>query len=472
MKNALTYFKKTGIFLIAGAVLLFASGASATSYPVGSQQYYLAGAGVTSSQTTIQLTSMKTPDGRNVTMTMFGSIGYGTLEPQSSAKVELVTFTGISQNSNGSATLTGVTRGIDFVYPYAASSTLRQAHSGGSTFIISNSPNWYYDQFAMPTNSNVTTWPSASTSPATKGYVDFVAFNGAAVVPATTLVPGVSQLATGAQAAASTDSNGSGYPLVLPSSLATSTYNSATAANRVPVTDGSGTIDGKFLPTTIPNAHTFTGAATFSSTASIATSSLTIGAFPAYQIGKNIKVITTTGTSTFSVPSGITKVAVEVQGAGGDGGSCSSGGSPTSGDVGGGGGGGGYAFKNVDVTGTSTIQVYVGASNGAWSTFGTNGSYLSATGGVTSGSEAEPGAGGAGSGGDINIAGAGGGGGAGFGGAGGSSHLGGGAVSRRGNNSGANGGVYGGGGGGAACISSNQTLSGGTGAQGVVVVHW
>lgn len=392
MKTALARIAAilSGAALLVLSVATFASPTDAANYPLEGQQYYLSGAGVTSSQVTVPLTSLKTPDGRAITMTMIGTKGYGTLEPQTVARVENITFTGITQNANGTAILTGVTRGLDFAYPYAAASTYRQSHSGGSTFIITNTPNWYYDQFAM-FNDNVTTWPTASSSVPSKGYVDFVAFNGAGVINATLSSRGVLQLGTGAQAAASTALGSSGASLALATSISTSTYNAATAANVVVVTGVSGKIDNNFVST---------------STLLAATSTINIGAFPAWQIGKQMQVFTSLGTSTFPVPSGITKVSVEVIGAGGGAGYS-------------GGGAGGYGYENVDITGTSSIQVFIGtggtgangagATAGTWSTFGTNGFYLSAGGGNpgTGGtaSTCSSGTGGTASGGDINVSG-------------------------------------------------------------------
>lgn len=220
----------------------------ASSLPVGTTQFYLAGAGVGNTANSIQLTSFKTPDGRNITMAMFGTIGYGAIDPQTSVRLEDVSFTGVTQNVNGTATLTGVSRGLDFVYPYTASTTLAYSHSGGATFIITNTAGFYYNEFTMNNNNNLFTYPSASTSPATKGYVDTVAFNGAAVVYATTGSAGVSQLATGAQAAAGTAIGSSGASLALTSSIATSTFNHSTSANVVVVTgSGTGHIDPLFL---------------------------------------------------------------------------------------------------------------------------------------------------------------------------------------------------------------------------------
>lgn len=363
----MTLFKK---FLLVSTFLatgLFATSVLASSLPVGTTQFSLAGAGVTSTSNTITLTSFKTPDGRAITMSNFGTVGYGALEPQTSVRLEDISFTGITQNLNGTATLTGISRGIDFVYPYAASTTLAYSHAGGSTFIITNTPSFYYNEFALFNDSNVTAWPTASTSVATKGYADFLAFNGAAVVPATTGTPGVSQLATQLQTASSTATNGSGYSLVIPSQNATSTYNSATAPLRVVVTQNSGTIDPNFI-------------------GGIATSTtLGAGGTLVQSIGKNLQVSTTIGTSTFSVPTGITSLRVTVQAPGAPGGSCvSTGGTVIST---GGGGGGGWATKLINVTGTSTIQFFVGSTTTSTTTqaqssnFGTNGFYLSATGG-------------------------------------------------------------------------------------------
>lgn len=234
--------------ILALLTLLSVAGiAFASSLPVGGSTYYLSGAGVNATQNTIQLSSFTTPDGTPITMTMFGTIGYGALEPQTTAKIEDVTFTGITQNTNGTATLTGVTRGLQFVYPYTQSVTLEKSHSGGATFIITNTAGFYYNEFTMNNNNNLFTWPAASTSPATRGYVDFVAFNGAAVINANTVNKGVVQIATGAQAAASTGAGSTGATVVLPASVASSTWNKATAANVIPVSASNGYIDNNFL---------------------------------------------------------------------------------------------------------------------------------------------------------------------------------------------------------------------------------
>lgn len=459
-------------------VLAFGSFVHAASYPVGGQGYSLAGAGVTSSATTIPLTSFKTPDGRAIQMSNFGTIGYGTLEPQTTQKVEEITFTGVTQNANGSATLTGVTRGIDFIYPYTASSTLRNSHSGGSTFIISNTPNWYYDQFTMNNNNNLFTVPTASSSPTNKLYVDNLAFSGAGIINADTGNRGVVQIATGAQAAATTPLGSSGASLALSSAISTSTYSAATAANKIPVTGSNGFIDSGFL--------SFTGAAT--STTTFATSTTFIGSFPAWQIGKQFQMFTSTGSSTFNVPSGITKVAAQVVGGGGGGGSVNAGPGATFG-----GAGGGCAFKIYDVSATSTVAVFVGSggrgaiaganagSVGSSSSFGTVSATGGAGGNTGNGSAQSPSAGGVGSGGDINISGQGGVFGnvlttSSYGGSSGGSCMGGGVTApfaNSGNAFGGNNGTnYGVGGTGSAFATSGSAQGGGDGAPGIVILRW
>lgn len=76
-----------------------------------------------------------------------------------------------------------------------------------------------------------------------------------------------------------------------------------------------------------------------------------------YTIASTVK--STTGSSTFQVPAGVTSITVEMWGGGGGGG----GGGSTGG--GGNGGGGGYATTTLSVTPLETLNTYVGAGGGA-----------------------------------------------------------------------------------------------------------
>lgn len=344
------------------SVLGFATYAIASSLPLGGQTYYLAGSGVNSTQNTIQLTYFLTPDGTPITMSEFGTTGYGVLEPQTTSRIEDISFTGITQNSNGTATLTGVTRGVQFNFPYASLPALEKSHAGGAQFIISNTAEFYYNEFAMPNNSNVFTAPTTPTSVATKGYVDGIAFSGAGAIAATTAAQGYVQIGTPVQVASSTQFGSTGATLVVPASDATSTFNAATAPLKVVVTNNAGTIDPNFL-----NLGSYTGP-----TFPLASSTL-IGYQTAFTIGKNTFATSTSGT--WTVPNGVTIVWVRIVGGGGSGGASQSGSS---------GGSGGYVEGPLAVSGSLSFTIGAGGSGVGQPSAGSPG-FSTVVGGMTAG---------------------------------------------------------------------------------------
>lgn len=222
--------------ILFGAVVPVAAPSFGSVNPVGGVSYSLAGAGINSTQATIPLASFTTPDGRPLTMSMFGTLGYGALEPQTAAKLEDVTFSGIVQNANGTATLTGVTRGNDFVTPYAASTTLAHSHAGGATFILTNTAG-FYTQFAAVNNAQTISgvWTFASTSApqydaaynaSGNQLVSFAQLNGVVIQGAGTSTEsalGLVQLANASQTGAGTASSSAGAPLVIENKFATTT---------------------------------------------------------------------------------------------------------------------------------------------------------------------------------------------------------------------------------------------------------
>lgn len=169
-----------------------------------SQKTTLSGSGCTSTATSITLSSLKLPDGStNIAMTDLGDKGFATIEPGTSRE-EQITFTGITQNVDGSATLTGVVRGIRFVSPYDEVSGNKKSHAGGSIFIISNTAA-FYDQLSGKDNDETVngTWtfsttpvisnaPVNATDAANKGYIDGIAIAGSP--DASTSLKGISKL--------------------------------------------------------------------------------------------------------------------------------------------------------------------------------------------------------------------------------------------------------------------------------------
>lgn len=163
---------------------------------VQAQPFTLYGAGVSVGATSVILSSFALPDGTLLTMSNFGTKGYGTIEPGNGTKEEQISFTGVTQNANGTATLTGV-KNVSFVSPYTETSGVTSSHVGGTTFVISNTSG-FYDGFTnkyadetieglwdFPTGSNNPTIgstyvaPTSDTQIATKRYVDEIATAGA-----------------------------------------------------------------------------------------------------------------------------------------------------------------------------------------------------------------------------------------------------------------------------------------------------
>lgn len=174
------------------------------------QAFSLAGAGCIMGATTIVLNSMLQIDGETeVTMTDFGAKGFATIEPGNGTREEQIVFTGITQNANGTATLTGVSN-VLFAYPYTETSGTTLSHPGGVTLVISNTSGFYNRLAALADDETVTgLWvfpndastpkigasyvaPTLDTQIATKKYIDDIAIAGSP--DASTTTKGISKL--------------------------------------------------------------------------------------------------------------------------------------------------------------------------------------------------------------------------------------------------------------------------------------
>lgn len=202
------------------------------------QDLKLAGSGISISDTSIVLQSMKLIDGAtNVTMSMFGTIGQAVIEPDTSRE-ENISFTNITQNlSDGTATLTGVTRGLDFKSPYTAVAGNRKAHAGGSIMRISNTAP-FYNQIAVKDNDETISgaWVFSNVEPTrpkvaidtdatdakslvTLGQLSRTATGGA--VNASTTVSGLVEIATQDEVEDGTATGGTGAVVAAPASSLT-----------------------------------------------------------------------------------------------------------------------------------------------------------------------------------------------------------------------------------------------------------
>lgn len=158
-------------------------------------------ASITSTQTTIPVTSIQTSDDTAHTITTddIDSIGFMVIEPGSS-KVEIIKFTGITSNGDGTGTLTGVTRGLAF---YGATETAvvanGRAHQAGSTIVLTNAHYYYDDLVDIVSDETIGGIKTFSSLPSTsagdpvdgndlvrKAYVDTIA-TGTAIIAAIVL---------------------------------------------------------------------------------------------------------------------------------------------------------------------------------------------------------------------------------------------------------------------------------------------
>lgn len=188
----------------------------------------LAGSGAILGAITIILTEFNDIDGSPLAMTDFGTKGFATINPGSSSLEEQISFTGLTQNGNGTCTLSGISN-VDFLYPYTETSGLAKTHTGGSIFIISNTSG-FYNNFTnkgndetitglwdFPNNGNTPTLgsvyaaPTSDTQVASKKYVDVTATSGAP--DANTTTKGIVQLPTQAQTDARTAIGSTGASL-------------------------------------------------------------------------------------------------------------------------------------------------------------------------------------------------------------------------------------------------------------------
>lgn len=178
--------------------------------PLQAQPFSLAGSGAIIGDTSLTLKSFTDIDGNLITMSELGLVAFMTLEPGNGTLEEQISFSGVTQNTNGTATLTGVSS-VTFASPYTKTSGLKKTHAGSTIAILSNTSG-FYNQFVAKdddgTISEVLTFtapnypqidvpatlPTLDGQFATKKYVDGVAVSGAP--NANTTTKGIVQIGT------------------------------------------------------------------------------------------------------------------------------------------------------------------------------------------------------------------------------------------------------------------------------------
>jgi len=108
------------------------------------QEQSLAGSGARVGDTTVILKSFKRIDGSDITsMDIFGDVAYATIEPGKTREEQIV-FTGITTNTDGTVSLTGVSS-VLMESPYTETPGLTKQHAGGVSFVITNTAGFYKD---------------------------------------------------------------------------------------------------------------------------------------------------------------------------------------------------------------------------------------------------------------------------------------------------------------------------------------
>lgn len=161
--------KLIGSLVVAIGLVSFFGITHASSYPIQTQSFQISAAGASIGDTSLGIISFNniatsSAGGIPITISQIGTVGFGVLEPGNGGQEESIEFTGITQNSNGSATLTGVTDCAMF-QPYATTIGLTKSHAGASTFALSNTSCFYNSLFANLLNPNTITGLWSFTGP-------------------------------------------------------------------------------------------------------------------------------------------------------------------------------------------------------------------------------------------------------------------------------------------------------------------
>jgi len=185
----------------------------------------------------------------------FGSsgVGFGVFDERTPSQ-EFFTW---DTSTLANATTSGITilsRGLPWGSDYTTEATSRKFfHASGSKVLLYTNSPAFYNTFANKENAETITgkWvvPTYTASDihqvASIEYANALAIAGAS--DASTTVKGISQIATGAQLAASTGTGSTGAVLVAAGSSFKNTSAGAGDANKVPVLNGSGLLDSSFI---------------------------------------------------------------------------------------------------------------------------------------------------------------------------------------------------------------------------------
>lgn len=398
-------------------------------------------------------------DGNKLTMSDFGSLGYCTVDPKIASYEEILSFTGITDNGDGTATLTGLARDLTSKYPYTTAG-VGKTHGASAILVFSNNPQIYGRLAGKDNDETITgfwTFPTAdasrpgigadvdtavATAFVTLGQLSRQAVAGAA--NASTTVKGIVELATQAETDARTTTGSTGAKLV-----PTPDTQRSTLLSDYVLDTGSSTA---YAITPVPAITTYTAGQRFTFKAANTNTTigptlnvsglgaknlrkldgatvLAIGDIVAGQIieaeydGTNMQVLSPvaliaskvsdyqafTANGTWTKPAGLTGneiVKIQLWGGGGGGGSSSSTGGGAAGSGGGGGAFGEFLLRASDLGATEAVTVAAAAAAATAGNTTSFGSHFSAFGGGAGATTTNTQSAGGGGGGGLNAVGA------------------------------------------------------------------
>ena len=241
--------------------------------PIAGSTYTLSGSGISSSATSFTLSSFTIPqNGYEIQDSDISDTFYMTVEPGSKTRQEIIACTTVAQNSTGTATISGCSRGMSPISPYTASTTLQFAHSGGTQVILSDPPQLFEQYFTLDNDNQtisgvvnfsvnpILTTATSSLQAINKAYADALAIAGAPDSSAS--VKGIVEMASALETASSTNGTDGDTTAFLVPSTERFTAN-ATTTYAVPVSRSNGQLDENWIATSSP--YNWTGQHTFKS---------------------------------------------------------------------------------------------------------------------------------------------------------------------------------------------------------------
>ena len=227
--------------------------------PIAGSTYTLSGSGVSSSATSFTLSSFTIPqNGYEIQDSDISDTFYMTVEPGSKTRQEIVACTTVAQNSAGTATISGCSRGMSPISPYTASTTLQFAHSGGTQVILSDPPQLFEQYFTLDNDNQtisgvvnfsvnpILTTATSSLQAINKAYADALAIAGAPDATADT--KGIFEMASALETASSTGRSDGDTSAPLTPSAISFTAN-ATTTYAIPVSRLDGKLDENWVAT-------------------------------------------------------------------------------------------------------------------------------------------------------------------------------------------------------------------------------